>query len=60
MCVVDLGSEFSLAAVDACTVMSFSSSSVNPLLYCWRVKEIRHSVKALTRKLCCKSYEKKR
>ena len=55
--VVDLGSELSLAAVDVCTVISFSSSSVNPLLYCWRIKEIRHSVRANVRKLCCKKYE---
>ena len=55
--VVDLGSELSLAAVDACTVITFSSSSVNPLLYCWRIKEMRHSVKAIVRKLCCKKYE---
>jgi len=55
--VVDLGSELSLAAVDACTLISFSSSSVNPLLYCWRIREIRHSVKAVVRKLYCEKYE---
>ena len=58
--VVDLRSELSLDAVDACTVISFSSSSVNPLLYCWRIKEIRHSAKALAGKLCCKRYEEER
>ena len=36
VCVVDLGSELSLAVVDACTVISFSSSSVSPLLYCFK------------------------
>lgn len=31
----------------------FLTSSLNPLLYCWRVKEIRDEVKLLTRKLTC-------
>ena len=52
--VVDLGSESRNAAVDACTVIVFSSSFSNPLLYCWRIKEIRHSVKAIVMKLRCK------
>ena len=55
--VVDLGSESWNAAVDACTVIVFSSSFSNPLLYYWRIKEIRHSVRAIFRKLCCKKYE---
>lgn len=52
--VVDLGSESWNAAVDACVVIVFSSSFSNPLLYCWRIKEIRHSVRAIVRKLLCK------
>ena len=52
--VVDLGSESRNAAVDACTVIVFSSLFSNPLLYCWRIKEIRHSVKAIVMKLRCK------
>ena len=55
--VVDLGSELSLAAVDFCTVVTFSSSSVNPLLYYWRIKQIRHSVRSIVKKLYCKKYE---
>ena len=55
--VVDLGSESSNAAVDASSVIVFSSSFFNPLLYYWRVKEIRQSVKAIVRNLCCKKYQ---
>ena len=50
--ILDLGSESRNAAVDACTVIVFSSSFSNPLLYYWRIKEIRHSVRAIVRKLC--------
>ena len=55
--VVDLRGESWNAAVDACTVIVFSSSFSNPLLYYWRIKEIRHSVRAIVRKLCCKKNE---
>jgi len=55
--VVDLGSESWNAAFDACSVIVFSSSFSNPLLYYWRIREIRHSVKAIVRKLYCKKYE---
>ena len=55
--VVDLRSESWNAAVDACTVIVFSSSFSNPLLYYWRIKEIRHSVRAFVRKFCCKKSE---
>ena len=36
------------------TVIVYSSSLLNPLLYCWRMKEIKMGVKNLMRKLFCK------
>ena len=41
----------SVAALNACAAVVFSSSSFNPLLYYWRIKEIRDSVKNIIRKL---------
>ena len=31
----------------------FLNSSLNPFLYCWKMKEVRQAVKAFTRKCCC-------
>lgn len=31
----------------------FLNSSLNPFLYCWRMREVRQAVKTLTRKCCC-------
>ena len=33
----------------------FLNSSLNPFLYCWRIKEIRQAVKATIRRFCCLS-----
>ena len=44
----------SMTAFNACAVILFSSSFFNPLLYYWRIKEIRDSVKNIMRKLSCK------
>ena len=46
-------SAFPIAA-DSCIVLIFFSSCVNPLLYYWRIKEIRDAVKSILRKLLCK------
>ena len=36
-----------------CTVtLAFLNSSLNPFLYCWRIKEIRQAVKATIRRFC--------
>ena len=43
-----------LAAMDACATLLLSSSFFNPLLYYWRIKEIRDSARNIVRKLCCK------
>ncbi len=48
------GTNLSSAALNACGAIVFSSSFVNPLLYYWRIKEIRESVKRIARNLCCK------
>ena len=40
------------------TTLLFLNSSLNPFLYCWRIKEIRQAVKATTRRFCaCLSQE---
>ena len=41
------------------TVIVYSSSLLNPLLYCWRMKEIKMGVKSLVRKIFCKPAAKK-
>ena len=35
-----------------CTTLVFLNSSLNPFLYCWRIKEIRQAVKATIRRFC--------
>ncbi len=45
--------ESSIAAFNACVVVVFSSSVVNPLLYYWRITEVRDSVRPMVRKLFC-------
>ena len=40
------------------TTLLFLNWSLNPFLYCWRIKEIRQAVKATTRRFCaCLSQE---
>ena len=43
----------SIAALNACTVVLYSSSFLNPLLYCWRIKELRICVKGIVKKFFC-------
>ena len=45
------------ASMNACAVIVSSSSFVNPLLYYWRIKEIRDSVRRIVRNFCCKETE---
>ncbi|CAH3191949.1 unnamed protein product [Porites evermanni] len=33
--------------------MVFLNSSLNPLLYCWKIREVRQAVKETLRQLCC-------
>ena len=42
------------ATMNFCVVIVFSSSFLNPLLYYWRIKEIRDGVKSIMAKIICK------
>ena len=35
--------------------MVLLNSSLNPLLYCWKIREVRQAVKETLRQLCCRS-----
>ena len=35
------------------TILVYLDSSLNPFLYCWRIKEVRQAVKATIRHFCC-------
>ncbi|XP_078375684.1 putative G-protein coupled receptor 63 [Oculina patagonica] len=48
------GTDFAVATQNVCGAIVFSSSFFNPLLYYWRIKEIRDSVRPMVRKVCCK------
>ena len=48
----------SIAAFSVCGAILFFSSFANPLLYYWRIKKIRDSVRRILRKCCCKETEK--
>lgn len=39
--------------LDFTATVVFLNSSINPLLYCWRVREIRNAVKSVFTQLCC-------
>ena len=41
-----------LILFDCTTTLVFLNSSLNPFLYCWRIKEIRQAVKATIRRFC--------
>jgi len=42
---------------NACRLIVFSSSLVNPLLYYWRIKELRDRVRGILRNFSCKENE---
>ena len=44
---INLAGEFSLTIV-------YLNSSLNPLLYCWKITEMRQAVKDTIRQLCCR------
>ena len=52
------GTRPSIAAFNVCGAILFVSSFANPLLYYWRIKKIRGSVRRILRKYCCKKAEK--
>ena len=43
-------------ARDSVVTLTYFNSSLNPFLYCWKMREVRQAVKNILRKLnCCKS-----
>ena len=48
------GTKSSSAAFNVCGAIVFFSSFVNPLLYYWRIKDIRQSVESIASNLRCK------
>ena len=52
-----ISTKLARVSVNACAVVVFSSSFVNPLLYYWRIKEIRDSVKTILRNVRCEETE---
>ena len=61
LAVINIMSYFSTklarASMNACAVIVFSSSLVNPLLNYWRMKEIRDKVRGTVRNFCCEEEE---
>ena len=45
------------ASIVLISVQTFAylNSSLNPILYCWKIKEVRQAVKDTVRKFCCSS-----
>ena len=52
-----ISTKLARVSVNSCAVIVFSSSFVNPLLYYWRIKEIRDSVKIILRNVCWEETE---
>ena len=52
--------DFSLtqrSAIEVCTTVVFINSCINPVVYCWRVSEIRKAMREIVRKHFCRSEE---
>ena len=48
------GTSASIIWISATTLL-FLNSSLNPILYCWKIKEIRREVNNMIRQFCCSS-----
>ena len=46
------GKEYHVASIAATTLVYFNSS-LNPLLYCWKIREVRQTVKDTIKQFCC-------
>ena len=44
-------------AWDTTGTLLFANSSLNPILYCWKIREVRQGVKNTVRQFCCFSSE---
>ena len=42
-------------AMDFTVTLLYFNSSLNPILYCWKIKELREAVKEIVRQLFCSS-----
>ena len=47
-------SAFTILATEFAQTLIFVNSSLNPLIYCWRLRDIREAVKRTLASLCCK------
>ena len=45
-----------LFARESTATLVYLNSSLNPILYCWKIREVRQAVKDTMRQLCCSSY----
>ena len=43
-----------LLAYGFAVTLVFLNSSLNPILYCWKIREVRQAVKDIVRQFCCK------
>ena len=44
-----------LVAWESTATLLYLNSSLNPILYCWKIREVRQAVKETVRQLCCSS-----
>ena len=54
---VSRNGEIKLQFSDMSMVLMFLSSSLNPLLYLWRMKDVRNEVSQLVKRISCKATE---
>ena len=45
--------DFTVSSTEFAQTLIFLNSSLNPILYCWRLRDIRKAVKRITTKICC-------
>ena len=48
--------DFTILATEFAQTLIFLNSSLNPILYCWRLRDIREAVKQTTAKILCNNY----
>ncbi|XP_068678034.1 5-hydroxytryptamine receptor 1B-like [Montipora foliosa] len=53
VCLMILHSRGPLIVYDFTVTLLLFNSSINPVLYCWKMKEVRQAVKKTVRSLCC-------
>ena len=53
--ITGVGTPFASLALSITVTLLFLNSSLNPFLYCWKMREVRQAVKATIRKFCYSS-----